>query len=103
MPLASQGDEPGDQSNSNSFFHSLSSTQAGWSPLSTTQFPSTRLSISVRMKQRYASTGVQTIGSPRTLNEVLTRTAHPVLASNALSNRWNREFVSWCTVWIRAE
>jgi hypothetical protein len=37
------------------------------------------MSISVRMKHRYASCGVQTIGSPRTLKEVLTMTGHPVL------------------------
>ena len=30
------------------------------------------------MKQRYASSGVQTIGSPRTLNDVLTMTGQPV-------------------------
>ena len=34
--------------------------------------------MSVRMKQRYASSGVQTIGSPRTLNDVLTITGQPV-------------------------
>ena len=38
----------------------------------------------VRMKHRYASAGVQTIGSPRTLNEVLTTTPQPVSCSNAL-------------------
>ena len=34
--------------------------------------------MSVPMKQRKASVGVQTIGSPRTLNEVFTRTGQPV-------------------------
>ena len=37
-----------------------------------------RASISVRMKQRYASSSVHTIGSPRTLNDVLTMTGQPV-------------------------
>ena len=37
----------------------------------------------VRMKQAYASAGVQTIGSPRTLNDVLTMTPQPVRLSNA--------------------
>ena len=37
----------------------------------------------VRMKQRYASSGVQTIGSPRTLNDVFTTTGQPVSDSNA--------------------
>ena len=31
----------------------------------------------VRMKHRYASSGVQTIGSPRTLNEVFTSDRTP--------------------------
>jgi hypothetical protein len=34
------------------------------------------------MKQRNASSGVQTIGSPRTLKLVLTSTAQPILALN---------------------
>ena len=38
----------------------------------------------VRMKQRYASSGVHTIGSPRTLNDVLTSTGQPVRRSNAV-------------------
>ena len=41
----------------------------------------------VRMKQRYACSGVQTIGSPRTLNEVLMITGQPVCSSNAFSSR----------------
>ena len=38
------------------------------------------ISMSVPMKQRKASSGVQTIGSPRTLKLVLTRHGQPVLA-----------------------
>ena len=37
-----------------------------------------RWSISVRMKQRQASAGVPTIGSPRTLKLVLMSTGQPV-------------------------
>ncbi len=37
----------------------------------------------VRMKHRWASCGVQTIGSPRTLNEVFTSTGQPVSRSNS--------------------
>ena len=37
----------------------------------------------VRMKQRYASAGEQTMGSPRTLNDVFTRTGQPVSDSNS--------------------
>ena len=45
---------------------------------SMTKLPRMRKSISVFMKQRYASSGEQTIGSPRTLNDVFTSTPHPV-------------------------
>ena len=41
----------------------------------------------MRMKQAYASCGVFTIGSPRTLNEVLTSTGQPVSALKAVSSR----------------
>ena len=37
----------------------------------------------VRMKHRYASWGVQTMGSPRTLNEVLMTIGTPVIFSNS--------------------
>jgi hypothetical protein len=40
-------------------------------------------SISVPMKQWNASSGVQTIGSPRTLKLVLTMTGHPERCENA--------------------
>ncbi len=53
----------------------------------------TRQSIAVAMKQRNASAGVQTIGSPRTLNEVLTSTGTPVLRSNASIRSANAAFV----------
>jgi hypothetical protein len=46
------------------------------------------------MKHRYASAGVQTIGSPRMLNEVLTSTGHPVSAAKFSSRRWKRGLVS---------
>ena len=44
---------------------------------------SIKTSICVIMKQRYASSGVQTIGSSLTLNEVFTMTGQPVNASKA--------------------
>ena len=55
------------------------------------------------MKQRKASSGVQTIGSPRTLKLVLTITGQPVSALKRLISAWKRGLVSRCTVWIRAE
>ena len=56
------------------------------------QLPTTSISISVPMRQRKASSGVQTIGSPRTLKLVLTSTGQPVFALNALSKAWNRDW-----------
>ena len=35
-----------------------------------------------------ASSGVQTIGSPLTLNDVLTTTAHPVFSLNLVISAW---------------
>ena len=55
------------------------------------------------MKQRKASSGVQTMGSPRTLKLVLTSTGQPVLALKLESSAWKRGLVSACTVWMRAE
>ena len=55
------------------------------------------------MKQRNASSGVQTIGSPRTLKLVLTSTGQPVSSLKRPSSRWNSGLVSRCTVWMRAE
>ncbi len=55
------------------------------------------------MKQAYASRGLQTIGSPRTLNEVFTSTGHPVRASNATSRACNPGDASRVTVCNRAE
>src|SRR5881628_3299955 len=46
------------QSNSNSFLQSVSLTRGFWFAFSSTQFSSTRTSISVRMKHRYASSGL---------------------------------------------
>ena len=50
------------------------------------QLPTTSTSMSLPMKQRKASSGVHTIGSPRTLKLVLTSTGHPVAALNAVSS-----------------
>src|SRR5579871_3532704 len=44
------------------------------------QLPTTSTSISLPIKQRNASSGVHTIGSPRTLKLVLTKTGQPVKA-----------------------
>ena len=52
------------------------------------QLPTARQSMSVPMKQRKASAGVQTMGSPRTLKLVFTTTGHPVLALKASSSAW---------------
>ena len=51
----------------------------------TTKFSSTSTSISVPKKQRSASAGVQTIGSPRTLKLVLINTGQPVRCLNRRS------------------
>ena len=64
------------------------STSSGCSSRRRTWFSRTRASIDVRMKQRQASSGVQTIGSPRTLNDVLTTTGQPVLALKAERIAW---------------
>ena len=53
-----------------------------------------RTSMLVPMKQRKASSGVPTIGSPRTLKLVLTITGQPVRALNRSSNAWYRGLVS---------
>ena len=42
----------------------------------------------VRMKQRYASWGLQTMGSPRTLNDVLMMIGTPVIRSNSVMRSW---------------
>ena len=62
-----------------------------------------RMSKSVPMKHRKASSGVQTIGSPRTLKLVFTSTGHPVRSRNFDNNLWKRGLVSGCTVCTRAE
>ena len=51
-------------------------------------------SKSVPMKQRQASSGVQTMGSPRTLKLVFTNAGQPVCARNAVSRAWKRGLVS---------
>src|SRR5205823_7465806 len=91
------------QSSTNSFRQSLVSAMGGCSRLSRMKLSTTRASISVRMKQRYASSGVQTIGSPRTLNDVFTTTGQPVRDSNARMSAWYSALVSSLTVCTRAE
>src|SRR5688572_7358031 len=98
-----RGDFGGHQSSSNSFFQDSSFGRSGCARLSSRKFSTTRKSISVRMKQRYASDGLHTIGSPRTLNDVLTSTPQPVRRSNSVSNAWKRGLVSRCTDCTRAE
>jgi hypothetical protein len=60
------------------------------------------MSISVARKQRKLSSGVQTIGSPRTLKEVLTSRGQPVRSPKARIKRWYRGSTDSSTVWIRA-
>ena len=56
------------------------------------------------MKQRNASSGVHTIGSPRTLKLVLTSTGQPVLRLERLEQRVEARIgLALCTVWTRAE
>lgn len=50
------------------------------------------------MKQRKASAGEQTIGSPRTLKLVLISIGHPVCSLKAVSKDQNSGFVSRSTV-----
>ena len=49
------------------------------------QFPIAKKSISVAIKHLKASSGVFTIGSPRTLKDVFTRTGHFVTSLNLVS------------------
>ena len=53
----------------------------------------TKFSIPVPMKQRNASSGVHTIGSPRTLKLVLTTPEQPVRRLNASISAWSG---GWC-------
>src|SRR5258708_22063531 len=102
-----RGEDAGDaaeghQSTSN--FAACSCLSAGsWSGLASQQSPTASASISVPMKQRKASSGVHTIGSPRTLKLGLTTTGQPVRCLNAEINAWKRGLVSRWTGWIRAE
>src|ERR1700722_16744730 len=61
------------QSSPNSMRQSCVSMQGGWSAFSRTKSSRTKMSMPVRMKHRYASSGVHTMGSLRTLKLVLTR------------------------------
>jgi hypothetical protein len=67
------------------------------------QFSMISSSMSLPMKQRNASSGVQTIGSLRTLKLVFTKIGKPVLALNREINAWKRGFVSAWTVCTHAE
>src|SRR5207247_3339944 len=69
---------PRRHSRTNSFFHDSSSPIAFCSLFARTKFSSTSTSMLVRMKQRNASSGVQTMGSARQLNDVFTMTGQPV-------------------------
>jgi len=64
------------------------SETAGCSSRRRMWFSRTSASIAVRVKQRHASSGDMTIGSPRTLNDVLTTTGQPVLSLNAERIAW---------------
>ena len=68
-----------------------------------TKFSSTSTSISVPMKQRSASCGVQTIGSPRTLKLVLISTGLPVRSWKRRIIAASRGLRSPSTVCSRAE
>src|SRR5204863_46265 len=57
---------------------------------STMKRPIARTSSGVLKNASTAAFGEPTIGSPRTLNEVLTRTGTPVRAANARSSAWWR-------------
>src|SRR5207245_6177801 len=70
------------QSNTNSFRHDASSAIGACSLFTRMKFSRTSTSMLVRMKHRNASSGVHTIGSPRTLNDVFTITGQPVRRSN---------------------
>jgi hypothetical protein len=67
------------------------------------QLPTTKKSMSVPIKQLKASSGEQTMGSPLTLNEVLTNTGQPVISLNFEINAWYLGLVSLLTVCILAE
>src|SRR5436305_1717101 len=64
--------------------------------------PMTSASSGDVQKHSIASRGVQTIGSPRVLNDVLTRTGTPVRPRNARSRSWYNGFCSRLIVWTRA-
>ena len=65
----------------------LAPCEPGPSSFSRRNGPSESASIPVRMKHCRASSGVQTIGSSRTLKLVFTMTPQPVFSSTALSSR----------------
>src|SRR6185295_7561202 len=64
---------------------------------------STRQSMPETPIQQSASTGEQTIGSPRTLNEVLTSIGQPVRRRKLSSRAAKRGASAGSTVWGRAE
>ena len=61
------------------------------------------MSNSVPIKHLKASIGEHTIGSPRTLKDVLTTSGQPVFSLNFDISAWYLGLVSAWTVWIRAE
>src|SRR5439155_15774878 len=68
---------------------------------SSTYGPITRASRPVEKKVRTASTGEQTIGSPTSLNEVLSTIGTPVSRWNASMRRRNGGLAASVTVWRR--
>src|SRR6185312_15714615 len=82
----------------------ISSAQAaGKASRSIRKSSKTRASIPVEAKQRRASTGEATMGSPRTLKEVLTRMGQDVRRWNASSRAAKRGATVASTVCGRAE
>ena len=65
-----------------------------WLSLYKIKLLQTRISKSVPIKQLKASVAVQTIGSPLTLKDVLTKTGYLVILSNSFINLWNIGLVS---------
>ena len=63
------------------------------------QLPITKTSKPVPIKHLKASSGLKTIGSPRTLNDVLTKTGQFVFSLNLLIKEWYLGFVSLCNSW----
>src|SRR4029079_11287167 len=69
---------------------------------STMKRPIARTSSGVLKKASIAALGEPTIGSPRTLNEVLTSTGTPLRRAKARNSAWKRGWVPASTVCTRA-